>query len=48
VRPTELRGLDPTFEEHFYFKISDPETVKVTAYFKCGGKQVGDTRMGFK
>lgn len=40
----ELRGLDPTFEEHFYFKISDPATVKVTAYFLCGGKKIGDTQ----
>uniref|UniRef100_A0A7S0RX51 C2 domain-containing protein n=1 Tax=Pyramimonas obovata TaxID=1411642 RepID=A0A7S0RX51_9CHLO len=40
----ELPGLDPTWEENFDFKISDPETVKVTAIFKCGGKQVGDTQ----
>mmetsp|Transcript_17760 Transcript_17760/g.29851 ORF Transcript_17760/g.29851 Transcript_17760/m.29851 type:complete len:1373 (-) Transcript_17760:276-4394(-) len=38
----ELRGLDPTWEENFYFRISDPATVKVTAFFKCGGKQIGD------
>jgi hypothetical protein len=38
-----LPGLDPTWEENFYFTISDPETVKMTAYFKCGGIKVGDT-----
>ena len=40
----ELPGLDPTWEENHEFKISDPSSVKVTAIFKCGGKQVGDTQ----
>ena len=38
----EVRGLDPIWEENFHFRISDPATVKVTAFFKCGGKQIGD------
>ena len=37
-----LPGLDPEFEENFFFKVSDPATQKLWAKVIMDGQQIGD------